>query len=78
MVKVNPGQGQCPLFRVERCPLLGGSNCTIYMVRSIGGTGFVRCREVVRFSDGPLLEVSLYYYAVLSEHTSSVMGSVLP
>ena len=59
LAKANPGQGQCPLFRVERRPLLGGSKCTIYMVRSIGGTGFVRCMEVVRFSEGPLLEVSL-------------------
>ena len=70
LAKANPGQGQCPLFGVERCPLfgvercpfLGGSKCTIYMVRSIGGTGFVRCTEVVRFSEGPLLEVSLYSY----------------
>ena len=57
------GQGQCPLFGVERCPLLGGSKCTIYMVRSIGGTGFVHCTEVVRFSEGPLLEFSLYMYS---------------
>ena len=64
--KANPGQGQCPLFGVERCPLLGGSKCTIYnMVRSIGGAGFVRCMEVVHFSEGPLLEVSLYMYRTL-------------
>ena len=59
LAKANPEQGQCPLFGVERCPLLGGSKCTIYMGRSIGGTGFVHCTEVVRFSEGPLLEVSL-------------------
>ena len=59
LAKANPGQGQCPLFGVERCPFLRGSKCTIYMGRSIGGTGFVRCTEVVRFSEGPLLEVSL-------------------
>ena len=62
LAKANPGQGmqgQCPLFGVERCPLLGGSKYTIYIGRSIGGTGFVRCTEVVRFSEGPLLEVSL-------------------
>ena len=63
LTKANSGRGQCPLFRVEKCPLLGGSKCTIYMVRSIGGTGFVRCTEVVRFSEGPLLEVSLYIHA---------------
>ena len=30
------------------------------MVKSIGGKWAVRCREVVRFSEGPLLEVLLY------------------
>ena len=65
LAKANPGQGQCPLFGVERCLLLGGSKCTIYMVRSIGGAGFVRCMEVVHFSEGPLLEVSLYMYRTL-------------
>ena len=46
--------------------------CTIYMVRSIGGTGFVRCREVVRFSESPLLEVSLYIpYACLLKYDYS-------
>ena len=47
LAKANLEQSQCPLFGVERCPLLGGYKCTIYMVGSIGGTGFVRCTEVV-------------------------------
>ena len=38
---------------------LGGSKCTIYMVRSIGGTGFVHHLEVVHFSEGLLSEVLL-------------------
>ena len=42
------------------CPLLGGSKCTTYMVRSIGGHGI---KEVVRFSESPLLEVSLLYHS---------------
>ena len=50
----------CPEY--GGCPLVGGSKCTIYMVRSIGGTGFVRCLEVVCFSEGLLLEVLLYIY----------------
>ena len=29
---------------------------------SIGGTGFVRYTEVIRSSESPLLEVSLYYH----------------
>ena len=41
--------------------------CTIYMVRSIGGRGFVRCTEVVRFSESPLLEVSLYKLYLLHQ-----------
>ena len=60
MAEVNPGHGQCPLSGVERCPLLGGSKYTVSMVKSIGGIELVRCTEVVRFSEGPLLEVSLY------------------
>ena len=49
----------CPLSRVERCPLLGGSKCTISIGRAIGGMKFVRCTEVVCLSESPLLEVSL-------------------
>ena len=36
------------LSRVERCPLLGGME-------------FVHCTEVVRLSESPLLEVSMYF-----------------
>ena len=63
LAKVDPGRSQCPLSGgcpLLGRPLLGGSKCTIYMVRSIGGRAFVRCTEVVRFSESPLLEVSLY------------------
>ena len=35
------------------------------MARSIGGTGFVRCTGVVRYSESPLLEVSLYTLGVM-------------
>ena len=41
-------------------PLLGGSKCTSSTRKSIGGVRFVRCTEVVRFSESPLLEVLLY------------------
>ena len=54
------GPDQCLLFGVERCPLLGGSKCISSLVKSIGGKGAVCCREVVRFSEGLLLEVLLY------------------
>ena len=30
--------------------------------KAIGGMEFVRCTEVVRLSESPLLEVSLYFY----------------
>ena len=53
------GPDQCPLIGVEWCLLLGGLKCISSMVKSIGGKGAVRCREVVRFSEGPLLEVLL-------------------
>ena len=54
------GRAGCPLSGVERCPLLGGSKYTISMGRSIGGMVFVRFTEIVRLSESPLLEVSLY------------------
>ena len=53
------GHAGCPLSGVERCPLLGGSKCTVSIGRAIGGMDFVRCKEVVRYSESPLLEVSL-------------------
>ena len=48
-----------------RCPELGGVRsrwfkCTVCIGKSIGGMSSVRCIEVVRFSEGPLLEVLLY------------------
>ena len=47
---------------VVRCPELGGvcSRRLVSIEKSIGGMSSVRCREVVRFSEGPLLEVLLY------------------
>ena len=53
------GYAGCLLSGVERCPLLGGSKCTISIGRAIGGMEFVRCTVVVRLSESPLLEVSL-------------------
>ena len=50
----------CPLSGIEKHPLLGGYLCISTIVISIRNTAFVRCREVVRFSEGPLLEVRLY------------------
>ena len=42
------------------------------MGRAIGGMGFVRCTEVVRLSEGPLLEVSLYTDTPASDSTPPV------
>ena len=56
------GHTGCQLSEVERCPLLGGSKCTISIGRAIGVMEFVRCTEVVRLSESLLLEVSLYKY----------------
>ena len=53
------GRAGCPLSRVGRCSLLGGSKCTNFMGKAIRGMKFVRCTEVVRLSESPLLEVSL-------------------
>ena len=42
------------------CPLLGGSLSINAMLNSIRVIEFVRCTEVVRFSECPLWEVPLY------------------
>ena len=44
------GHAGCPLSRVERCPLLGGSKCTISIGKTIGSMEFVCCTEVVRLT----------------------------
>ena len=44
------------------CPLLGGSLSINAMLNSIRVIDFVRCTEVVRFSECPLWEVPLYMY----------------
>ena len=59
--EVSRGRGQCPLSGVGRCPPLGGFLSTSSTRMSIGGTKLVCCREVVRFSEGSLLEVLLYF-----------------
>jgi len=48
------------LSGVGRCPSLGGFLSTSSMGMSIGDMRLVRCREVVRSREGPLLEVLLY------------------
>ena len=50
----------CPLSGIKKRPPLGGYLCISTIVISIRNTAFVRCREVVRFSEGPLWEVRLY------------------
>ena len=54
----------CPLSGIKKRPPLGGYLCISTIVISIRNTAFVRCREVVRFSEGPLWEVRLYAYFV--------------
>ena len=54
------GYAGCLLSKVERCPLLGGSKCTISIGRAIRGMEFVCCTKVICLSESPLLEVSLY------------------
>ena len=50
---------RCPEYR--GCPYFGGWNYTIYMEITVGATACVRCTEVVRISECPLLEVLLYF-----------------
>ena len=50
----------CPLSGIKKHPLLGGCFSITTMLISIRNTELVRCREVVRFSEGPLSEARLY------------------
>ena len=52
--------GFCPLSGIKKRPLLGGCFSITTMLISIRNTELVRCREVVRFSGGPLSEARLY------------------
>ena len=60
IVKCSRERGSCPLSGIQKRPLLGGCLSITTMVISICNTDCVRCREVVRFSEGPLMEVRLY------------------
>ena len=52
----------CPLSGIKKRPLLGGCFSITTMLISIRNTKLVRCRQVVRFSEGPLSEARLYMY----------------
>ena len=55
--EVRSGAGE--LSAVRNLEVFG--RCITAIVISIRGTDFDRCREVVRFSEGPLWEVRLYF-----------------
>ena len=59
----------CPLSGIKKRPLLGGCFSITTMLISIRNTELVRCREVVRFSEGPLSEARLYLLSVSSSRT---------
>ena len=49
------------VVRSSEVPPLGGSKCPSSMAKSIGGVRFVRCTEVVRFLESPLIEIYCIY-----------------
>ena len=51
---------RCP--EVRGCPYLGGCKYTTHTEIAVGATACVRCKEVVRISECPLIEVLLYIY----------------
>ena len=51
------GGGWCPLFGVERCPLLGGSKCISVMVKSTGASEVSTVQRLSAF----WREVLLYF-----------------
>ena len=55
----------CPLSGIKKRPLLGSCFSITTMLISIRNTELVRCREVVRFSEGPLSEARLYFAIIV-------------
>ena len=53
------GSSRCPLYGVQRHPLLRGFKCISIMGSSIGGSETVCSRGGVRATEGPLIEVLL-------------------
>ena len=72
----------CPLSGIEKRPFLGGCLSTITIVISFRNKECVRCREVVRFSEGPLSEVRLYasgqVFTEWSLHVHACMHACFP
>ena len=66
-----PLNGGCPLFR-------GGQECIIVMGSSIGTSWSVRLMGGVRYSDCPLIEVSLYLYMIDQSIDESIYPSIHP
>ena len=64
-------RASCPLSGIGKCPLLGGCKYITAIGISIRATDFDRCREVVRFSEGPLWEVRLYMHYFSKENRAS-------
>ena len=58
------------------CPLLGGSLSINDMLNSIRVIDFVRCTEVVRFSECPLWEVPLYIVTYCESSWNSLYKKV--
>ena len=67
-------QASCPLSGIRKCPVLGGCICITAIGISICATDFVRCREVVCFSEDPLWEVRLYSHFPEPKCTSLIMA----
>ena len=53
------GPSRCPLYGVQRHPLLRGFKCISIMGSSIGGSETVCYRGGVHATEGPLIEVLL-------------------
>ena len=49
----------CPLSGIEKRPLFGGCVNTTIMLNPIRNMRLIRCKEVVLFSEGPLLDARL-------------------
>ena len=64
----------CPLSGIKKRPLVGGFLYIGTIVLSIGATASVLYREVVRWWEGPLWEVPLYYMGLKFKQNIIIMN----
>ena len=68
----------CRMFGIRRCPLFGSRKCTASKGIAVGTSTVVRYTEEVRYWEGPLSEVPLYFLSFCFFHAQEVFIFIFP